>query len=214
MVFHSELPMTDSVFSEEMRRNPFPFYETYRVQRALYLDPPGLWMIFDYEAVKAALEDHATFSSAATSPGSTGEPLDWLIFKDPPRQARLRGLIASAFTPRVIANLEPTIRQISRELLDSKFYSDELDLAADYSIQLPLMVIAGMLGIPPSDYPMFRRWSDAILNLAETVTGSGDALRAVEGFRLATAEMDGYLQEVLSVRREEPRRPVVEARES
>lgn len=195
--------MIENIFVEETRRNPFPFYAEYRNQGVLHLDPPGLWMIFDYHGVKTALDDHATFSSAATSPGSTGKPLDWLIFKDPPRHARLRALIASAFTPRVIANLEPRIRQISRELLDAKIDSGRLDLAVDYSIQLPLMVIAEMLGIPAADYPQFRKWSDAILNLAETVTGSAAALHAVEEFRLATAEMDGYLQEVLLVRREQ-----------
>jgi cytochrome P450 len=196
--------MIETIFSEEMRRNPFPFYEKYRSQGALYLDPPGLWMVFDYHSVRTALEDHATFSSAATSPGSTGKPLDWLIFKDPPRHARLRGLIASAFTPRVIASLEPRIRQISRELLDANLGRGELDLAADYSIQLPLMVIAEMLGIPPADFPQFRRWSDAILNLAETVTGSPDAVRAVQEYGLATAEMDAYLHEVSLARRDQP----------
>jgi cytochrome P450 len=196
--------MIENMFSQEMRRNPFPFYEEYRNQGALYLNQPGLWMIFDYHGVKSALEDHATFSSAATSPGSTGTPLDWLIFKDPPRHARLRGLIASAFTPRVITGLEPRIRQISRELLDAKTGSGEFDLAADYSIQLPLMVIAEMLGIPACDYPQFRKWSDAILNLAETVTGSAEAQRAAQEYRLTTAEMGEYLREVLLSRRDQP----------
>jgi cytochrome P450 len=196
--------MIETIFSEEMRRDPFPFYDQCRLQRVLHLDPPGLWMIFDYDGVKKVLEDRATFSSAATPPGSTGKPFDWLIFKDPPRHSRLRSLIASAFTPRVIANLEPRIRQISRELLDAKIDCGELDLAVDYSIQLPLMVIAEMLGIPPAEYPLFRKWSDAILNLAETVTGSAAALHAVEEFRIATAEMDRYLQQVLSVRRQQP----------
>ena len=196
--------MIEKMFSQEMRRNPFRFYDKCRAEGALYLDPPGLWMIFDYHSVKTALEDHATFSSAATSPGSTGKPFDWLIFKDPPRHARLRALIASAFTPRVIANLEPRIQQISRDLLDAKIDSGELDLAVDYSIQLPLMVIAEMLGISSADYAQLRKWSDAILNLAETVTGSAAAPHAVEEFRLATMQMDGYLQEVLSVRRDQP----------
>lgn len=196
--------MIKNLFSTEMRRNPFPFYDEHRAQGTLHLAPPGLWMILDYHGVKTALADHATFSSAATSPGSTGKPLDWLIFKDPPRHARLRGLIASAFTPRVIANLEPRIRQISRALLDSQLDRGELDLAVDYSIQLPLLVIAGMLGIPPEDYPQFRTWSDAILNLAETVTGSAEALRAAQDYGLATAEMSAYLRDVLLARHDRP----------
>lgn len=202
--------MTDVFYSKEMRRNPFPFYDEYRaVSPVLYLEPFDFWLILDYAGVKRTLEDYATFSSAAVSPGSTGEPLDWLIFKDPPRHARLRALVACAFTPRVVANLEPRIRQISRELLDPNIGRGEMDLAVDYSIPLPLMVIAELLGIPPSDRPQFKRWSDAILNLAETVTGSEDAARAAQEYRSTTAEMDVYLKDVLKDRQHSPQEDVL-----
>jgi cytochrome P450 len=202
--------MIDSVFSEEMRRNPFPFYDKFRaVSPVLYLEPFDFWMIFDYDGVKRTLEDHATFSSAAVAPGSTGKPLDWLIFKDPPRHGRLRALVACAFTPRVVASLESRIRQISQELLDEHVGRGEMDLAADYSIPLPLMVIAEMLGIPPRNQLQFKRWSDAILNLAETVTGSEEAAPAAQEFGRTTAEMDVYLKEALSDRQRSPQEDVL-----
>jgi cytochrome P450 len=192
-------------FSADMRRNPFPFYDEHRaVSPLLYLEPFDFWLIFDYDGVKRALEDHATFSSAATPPGSAGKPLDMLIFKDPPRHARLRALVACAFTPRVIADLEPRIRQISRELLDPILERGEMDLAAEYSIPLPLMVIAELLGMPPRERPQFRRWSDAILNLAETVMGGDEAAQAAQEYCSTTAEMDLYLTEVLKDRRQTP----------
>ena len=76
-----------------------------------------------------------------------------------------------------------------------------MDLAADYSVPLALMVIAEMLGIPLGDRPQFRRWSDAILNLAETVSGGNQAAAAAQQYRSATAEMDLYLQALLGNRR-------------
>jgi cytochrome P450 len=192
-------------FSAEMRRNPFPFYGQCRATSpVLYLEPFDFWMIFDYDGVKRALEDHATFSSAAKSPGSTGKPLDWLIFKDPPRHARLRALVACAFTPRVVANLELRIRQISRSLLDANIERGEMDLAADYSVPLPLMVIAEMLGIPLGDRPQFKRWSDVILNLAETVTGGEEGARAAQEYGSTTADMDAYLKQLFEERRRSP----------
>ncbi len=78
-------------FPAEMRRNPFPFYDAHReTSPVLHLEPFDLWLIFDYDGVKRALEDHATFSSEARPPGSTGKPFDWLVFNDPPRHAKLR----------------------------------------------------------------------------------------------------------------------------
>jgi cytochrome P450 len=192
-------------FSAEMRRNPFPFYDRYRAASpVLYLEPYDFWMIFDYDGVKRTLEDHATFSSSAVSPGSSGQPLNWLIFKNPPRHARLRALVACAFTPRVVANLEERIRQISQELLNENLARGEMDLAADYSVPLPLMVIAELLGIPPRDRPQFKRWSDAILNLAETVIDSKESAPAAQEYGITTAEMDSYLKEVLRDRHQSP----------
>ena len=53
-----------------------------------------------------------------------------------------------------------------------------MDLAAEFSVRLPLWVIAELLGIPTCDRPQFRRWSDAILGLAETVGGGEQTARA------------------------------------
>ena len=103
-----------------------------------------------------------------------GNP-DWFIFYDPPRQTKLRGLVMKAFTPRMVAELEPRIREISRTLLDRVASRGEMDLAADYAVP------------PPDDGHRPKCWafrqatirssndrSDIILNLSYTVPG-GDA---------------------------------------
>lgn len=54
-----------------------------------------------------------------------------------------------AFTPRVVAGLETRIREISRALLDPFIPRGEMDLATDYAVPLPMMVIAEMLGLAP-----------------------------------------------------------------
>src|SRR5262249_53313555 len=154
---------------------------------------PGgdVWMIFDYAGVKRALQDHDAFSSRAAPPG--GGPLDWLIFFDPPRHTKLRALIMRAFTPRVVADLEPRIRELSREILDQTIERGEMDLCADYAVPLPLMVIAEMIGIPVADRPRFKRWGDAILRLSDTIGGGERAASAAEGFRVVKEEMNAYL---------------------
>ena len=189
--------MTD-LFSDEMRRNPYPVYDQLRSRSPVYHDPAsGLWMIFDYDGVRRVLSDADTFSSRHG-------PADWLLFSDPPRHTRLRALVSQAFTPRSVANLEPRIRELSRELLDRTVERGEMDLAADYSVPLPMTVIAEMLGIPAADRPRFQRWSDVILNMSHTVPGGAEAAGAAREFRAVTAEMDAYLTEVLGRRRAVP----------
>jgi len=52
-------------FSDEIRRNPFPAYDQMRRHSpVLHVPPLDLWMIFDYEGVKRALNDNEAFSSS------------------------------------------------------------------------------------------------------------------------------------------------------
>jgi cytochrome P450 len=177
-------------FSDAARRDPYPLYaHARRVSPVVHVPPPfNGWLIFDYAGVRQALTDHATFSSRVPAP-------PWFIFSDPPLHAKLRGLISRAFTPRMIAGLEPRIRRLSRELLDQALAPgrDRIDLAADYAVPLPMIVISEMIGIPRSDWPRFKRWSDGILTLSYTRSGGVEAERAMNDFVAVTSEMTTYL---------------------
>jgi cytochrome P450 len=155
-------------------------------------------MAFDYETVKRALTDHETFSSRHG-------PVEWMVFLDPPRHSKIRALISQAFTPKSVANLEPRIRHFSTELLDHGIERGQMDLAADFSIPLPTMVIAEMLGMPLSDLPRFKVWNDIMLKMSYSVPGGSAAAGVVDAFRSATAEMNDYLTILLTERRANPR---------
>lgn len=186
------------LFSPEIRRNPYALYDQLRAATpVLHVAQAGLWMIFDYEGVKRVLTDHDSFSSKRG-------PVQWLVFLDPPRHTKLRALIARAFTPRSIANLEPRIRQLTSRLLDQVIERGEMDLAADFSVPLPILVIAEMLGIPVSDLPQFKRWNDVILNLSYAIPGVGGSAAVVSDFAAVTIEMGGYLRGLLDHRRSTP----------
>ena len=188
-----------NLLTDEVRRNPYPLYDRLRSSSPVLHDPhSGLWMIFDYEGVSRLLTDHAAFSSRYGP--------DWIVFTDPPRHTKLRALVSRAFTPRSVVNLEPRIRELSRELLDRTIGRGEMDLCADYSVQLPLMVIGEMLGIPIEDRPRFRYWNDVMMNMSYTIgRHDEEAQRATSEYVAVTAEMDCYLTEVLARRHAEPK---------
>lgn len=192
--------MTD-LFSDDARRNPFPTYAQVRAVAPLYREPrANLWMVFDYDGVNRVLSDHETFSSRSTIAS------EWMIFVDPPRHAKLRGLIARAFTPRSVADLEPRIRAISAELLDPFMQTGEMDLARDYALALPMRVIAEMLGIPPEDRPRFVRWNDVMLRMSYVFPGGAAAATGVLAeFMATTEEMAHYLAALLDARRNAPK---------
>jgi len=189
-----------NLFSDEMRRNPYPLYAQMREKSPVFYVPPPFdaWMIFDYQTVKWALNDHATFSSRVPAP-------DWFIFSDPPSHTKLRGLISQAFTPRMVANLELRIRELSRALLTKTAERGEMDLVADYSIPLPMMVIAEMIGIPSEDWSRFNHWSDAIVRISQARSGGEEAAAASAGFREVTVEMTAYLVGMVEQRQAAPK---------
>jgi cytochrome P450 len=187
------------LFSDEMRRNPYPAYDRLRAASpVLHLEAFDLWMILDYDGVRRALTDHAVFSSDLSHVPGQGNPGEWFLFFDPPRHTRLRALIAKAFTPRVVANLEPRIRELSCQLLDNTVGRGEVDLIEEFSGPLPMRVIAELLGIPAEDWPRYRRWSDAILAIANTFARGKAAERIFAEYRAVTEEMQVALPELIA----------------
>lgn len=188
-----------NLFSDDMRRNPFPVFDQIRAASpVLHVPPFNAWLVFDYEGVRRAVTDHETFSSAVKGPGN------WFIFADPPRHTRLRALIAKAFTPRSVTGLEPYIRGLARRLLDQAAGRGVMDLAEDFAGPLPMMVIARLIGIPDDEMPRYRRWSDEILKLSFSLFRGPDEARVVADFRAVTAEMRDYLPGLLEARRADP----------
>jgi cytochrome P450 len=182
------------LFSEGLLRDPFPVYDQLRQVSPLFREPrSGLWMIFDYDGVKRVLSDHTTFSSR-NGP-------NMMVFQDPPRHTRLRALISQAFTPRTVANLEPRIRELSRELIDRVIERGEMDLTREFANPLPMLVIAEMLGIPGEDRERFHRWSDTMLFYSHTIPNDEHAAEAQTAFETMTLEMQDYLAQFLGADR-------------
>lgn len=193
-----------NLISEDMRRNPYPFYEAARGGSPLVFMPDiGMYFVFDYEGVKRALTDHESFSSIVTPP--TGRAPDWLVFMDPPRHTQYRALIMRAFTPRSVSGLEPRIREISRELLAPHLPRGEMDLVTDYSGLLPTIVIAEMLGIPPEDRQRFIQWGEAIMGLSYALYGGEEAQKRIQTYAAARAQMQPYVHDILAERRRTPK---------
>jgi cytochrome P450 len=175
------------MFSEEMRRDPYPIYAQLRATTPV-LHVQGLWVLLGYESVKRALTDTACFSSNVSP--TRGEHFEWLLFMDPPRHTELRAIMSRAFTSRSIAALEPRIRALSRSLL-----RDDMDVVADYATPLPMMVIAEMLGLPVEDWRRYARWSEAIVGLGNTISGDG-AEAASRAFDETHREMAELLRHI------------------
>ncbi len=186
--------------------NPFPFYELGRAMSPLILPERGLAMVFGYDDATAILKDWETWSSRFPPPPEVTDPPEpMMLSSDPPRHTRLRSLVSQAFTPRMVEQLEPRIREITRELLEPALETGECDLVAALAYPLPVIVIAEILGIPPEDRAKFKEWSDeAVASLGTALGGGGRQIRA-EVFE----EMREYFTRMTEERRQRPRNDLI-----
>src|SRR5215469_10198050 len=116
---------------KEQLYEPFEWYRTMRATQPVFNHPEwGGWQVFRYSDVSRVLSEYATFSSSSFDDQS--DPIGSSILQmDPPRHRQLRSLVSQAFTPRMVAQLEPRITTITNELLDNVANTGQMDVVAD-----------------------------------------------------------------------------------
>lgn len=178
--------MLDDLISESFSNksyfsNPYPLFETLRRESPIFYSKIiGGWVLTKHEDVDSVLRNSEVFSSKGriTHLLNQLEPdlqpeLELLHFhfarglahSDAPEHRRLRGLLARAFTPKMIENLRPRIREIASEIIGS--LTNEVDLIGDLLTPLPARVVGELLGSSNEDIPDLIRWAHAINGLYE-----------------------------------------------
>jgi cytochrome P450 len=125
---------------------------------------------------------------------------------DPPDHTRLRRLVSKAFTPRVVARLEPRIRAITTELLDGAANTSQLEVVSQLAYPLPVRIISEMLGVPAEDYHRFAGWSARLAQSLQPDFGlrPEEVLARVEATQVASDEFGEYFSELIARRRDTP----------
>jgi cytochrome P450 len=133
----------------------------------------------------------------------------WLLYLDPPDHIRLRGLLASAFTPERAEHLRPRIQDLIDQLLTDT-PSGELEIMRDLARPLPVLVIAELLGLPAEDRGLFRAWSDGIAG-GMLLQGGPDAVARLREAHHCQRELIAYLRELIGRHQREPRDDLLSA---
>jgi cytochrome P450 len=197
-----------------VRRDPWPHYARGRRDHPVFVHeglPLRVASVFRYADVQAILRDDVVFSNAfpigGQIPGARPEdmPPPNMLGTDGADHARLRGLVNKAFTPRIVRQLEPRMRDIARELVAEACRAGEVDLVQALTYPLPVTVIAEMIGVPPEDRARFKAWSDeAVASLGLVFVGGLDPAR-MERQRQIFDEMRDYLVPLAEQRKRSPR---------
>lgn len=167
---------------------PFPHYAQMREEQPVMLiESLGIYLVTRHDLVLGILRDPGTYSSmfgGASMPlpsdarakmaavMADGYPrVPTMLTADMPDHTRYRRLVSKAFTPKVIAELEPVIRAIAVRLIDSWIDNGSIEFVEQFGVPLPVEVIAHALNVPESRMADFKRWSDdSIAGIGTNVT--------------------------------------------
>jgi len=190
------------VFAELRRTQPVHFQEM--------TGEPGYWMVLKHGDLVHVAREPRLFSASEggvmlenLEQGQLEMMRNMLLAMDPPRHVDYRRPVAPRFKARVIAQMEPQIRAICREIMANAAEKGDVEFVHDVTSSLPSRVIGQLMGLPEEDLPMIHR-------LAEMNTSGQDADYTMSSnasdVPQASIDMAMYAIEFAMRRRNEPPR--------
>lgn len=159
----------------------------------------GYWLVLRHADVRTVLGDPASFSSAlgGTQIRDPEGPADleyvraMMLNMDPPEHTRLRRLLHASFTPRAVRALDERVRDHARTIIERMLAGpDVVDFAKEVAADLPLLVLADLLGMPSEDRWLMFDWASRVIGWQDpdyAVSASFDAKSGSEMAREALA---------------------------
>jgi cytochrome P450 len=175
-----------------------------RTQPVQRLDMSGMpheaskpvFMVYRHDEIAQVLRDHETFSSGIIV-NAFGEVFGQQVMlgMDEPEHRRYRSLVAKAFSQKALARKQDElVARVADELIDRFAGRGRAELVRELTFPYPTQIIAGLLGLPRSDYPQFQRWSISLLSFT---------VNRERGIA-ASAALKEYFAPILAARRAEP----------
>ena len=162
-------------------------------------DGTGFWSVFRYDDVVDVSRHPQRFASAPAvfiqDPEDATVTQELLINQDPPRHTKLRKLVNRGFTPRQISALEPHVREIVVGLLDHAASMGSFDLVHDLAVELPLAVIAEMVGVPHEERHQVFAWTERMMS-----NDDDDQAAMQADAQVAIGEMFAYADSLIASR--------------
>ena len=166
----------------------------------------GYWAVSRYKDIVEISLDQARFSSERGTVLNNDLPEDriaqlrlWMINQDAPRHTKLRKLVNKGFTKRIVEQMDLHIRELSKGIVDRVARKGSCDFVTDIASELPLLVIAELVGCPAEDRGKLFAWSNQMVGFEDPEFSNRDNATG------AMVEMLEYASYLAKLRRDDPR---------
>ncbi|MBW2424079.1 MAG: cytochrome P450 [Deltaproteobacteria bacterium] len=192
---------------------PHEWFTRLRREAPVWYHPPvegvpelagkGFWVVSRHEDLRTVSQDWERFSSERTGvfvrDDFSGQLGVNMMLTDPPLQTRMRNLVNRAFTPRACRRLEENVRRRARALVERVAEQARCEFVYDVAAEIPVHVIADILGVPESERARLRDLVVAILT----------AELEPEEVGRVQAELFALAQPILEARRRRPEEDIL-----
>jgi cholest-4-en-3-one 26-monooxygenase len=174
---------------------------------------PGFWAVTRYDDCVTVNRDFERFSSfrRGTMPFELkDEEIEqqrlMMLNMDPPLHTRYRRLVNKGFTPRMVRDLEASIHRTTDAIIDAVCERGTADFVTEVSGELPLQVIAELLGVPHEERHSMFDWSNRMVGHEDPEYGVTE-----EDVTMAAIELYGYASELFAKKRIDPKGDLMSA---
>jgi cytochrome P450 len=187
--------------------DPYPVYERIRAAGTFVATPGGQLATVDHAVCDAVLRSRR-FGTEPEGAASVDPVFDRsFLTRNDPDHARLRRLVAPAFSAQRVADLRSLVETTVADLLDAAVVAGELDLVSGYAAPVPIAVVNALLGIPEDDGRLLATYAVTVADAAPGIA----SLRQAREVMLAAAALTGIFERLLDHRRRDPRDDLLSA---
>jgi cytochrome P450 len=177
-------------------------------ERAVTVRGSGYWAVTRHAAIVTASRRRDVFSSSERgpflpdpkSPQDLAQTRRLLSSMEPPDHTRIRGTVAAAFKPKMIALLRESILRQARGLVDGLRERGEFDVVRDLAAELPLLAIASFIGMPIEDRELLATWSANVVGFDDPDFSATQ----IEAYKRTFLEINAYALELARAKRQVP----------
>jgi len=184
------------------RRDESPVWWHPRAASPRHPEGSEFWAVLGQPEIQEIARSWETFSAqdgVTIWPTAAAHRGHTLVSADPPEHTRLRRLVSAGFTPRMIARLDDLVVQRTAQVLDAAADLGECNFVREVAYQLPMHIIADIVGIPDADRPEVFRWADTAMRSVDPLQGL-----TVADHEQASGAMFAYAEELGREKRRNP----------
>src|SRR4051794_10923250 len=201
-----DIPEVD--FEDLDRDQALALFDELRAQHWIARTPLG-YVVMRHHDVTAILRERRFHSALAMitqmagivdDGGFTERRASSILTLEGDEHARLRRIVAPAFTPKSADRFRPYMREVVEELVDAVAINGRCELVEDVCEPYPIKVICELLGAPQEDWKLFSNWATDIFRIF-----NNDLVNDIPIIEAASAELDEYVTALIAERRSHPR---------